>query len=490
MRKSLIAGLIVLTMAFSAFSEEQKGTLEWSFTGEVTLAPSVLDGNPSVYDCINTAAYYNYGFFSLLADIALRNDKKYSPAEDYWLGRYFYVAQGGALFDFPLLSLQAGRFCQNDVIDSPYSLFISSTGLPARFTDFTFHTGRFTYKSRWIILNNRSIEQVNYPDGYPDRGMNYKIFAFRFGDLQVGLQDVVVYVDYSFDPEYFLSPVPHTFLQLHREEGKPWSQDTNDNIIMGLFAQWSKPNYYVYGQWLLDDINLDFLIPGFLRDTFGDVQIPQKTAWSVGGYYDFSFGRLGFYHAGATKYTFSPKTDWQQYPYQYTYYPGVRYQLKDGTQLPLDYKDNYIGYLYGENNLAFLLDFTRPFGPVEFNASLEYVVSGSKSPANPWHEYEKQGETGSKTRLLDDSVLEHTVAASVSASWSWKKLSLNTKLRLGGVFNKLELEPAGGTEVPPGLDIFRPQPGEHEFLYQLSVGVGYVFGGPDWADQKNPWRRE
>ena len=472
MKKVLISAVIVLITSVSAFGEESPGLLEWSVTGELNLAPSVLDGNPRIYDNINTAVYYNYDFFSLLAEISIKNDKKYSPAEDFWFGHYFYMDQGGMFFDFDLLSLQFGRFYQEDLVNSPYSLFFSSMDLPALLTDITFHTGIFTYSSRWIVLNNRSDPQIGYPSGYPDRGMNYKIYAFQFGDLRVGLQDVVIYVDYIFDVEYFLSPIPHTIGQMHRDEGKPWSQDTNDNIIMGLFADWRKPRFYLYAQWLLDDINLDFIIPNFLRDTWGDRQIPQKTAWSLGGYYDFPFGRLGFYHAGATKYTFAPNTDWESNPYQYSYYPNVEYQLEDGTILTLDYIDNYIGYKYGENNLAFLFDYSNTFSRVDFNASLEYVVSGSKSPANPWHEYLSHSAAGSNTRLLDDPILEHTVAAQVAASWSWRKLSVYSRLRLGGVFNKLELEPAGDL----GPDIFRPQPGNHEVIYRLTLGLTYVFG--------------
>jgi hypothetical protein len=472
MKKVFISGMIVLFTAFTVFAEEPKGALEWSFTGELGLAPSVLDGNPAIYDTINTTAFYNYGFFSLLGDVYLKNDKKYSPAEDYWFGHYFYPAQGGAFFDFDLLSLQVGRFYQKDVIESPYSLFFSSMELPALFTDMTFQTGRFTYTSRWVLLNTRSSEKPGYPDGYPDRGMNYKIFAFRFGDLTVGLQDVVLYVDYVFDPEYFFSPVPHTIIQLHKKQGKPWSEYTNDNIIMGLFAEWHKPKYYLYGQWLLDDINLDFLVPAFLRDLWGIPQIPQKTAWSLGGTYDFSFGRLGFYHAGATKYAFSPDSVYEEYPYQYTYYPAMWYELKDGTQLPLDYRDNYIGYMYGENNLAFLVDFTKEFGSMTLNADLEYVISGSKSPANPWHGYDSLAAAGRKTRLLDDPVLEHTATAAITASWSLGKLTLVTKLKLGGVFNKLELK------VPDDLgpDIFQPDPGNHQLLYQLMAAITYTFG--------------
>ena len=129
--------------------------------------------------------------------------------------------------------------------------------------------------------------------------------------------------------------------------------------------------------------------------------------------------------------------------------------------------DNYIGYKYGENNLAFLFDYGNTFGPVDFYASLEYVVSGSKSPANPWHE---DTERGDYTLLLDDAVLEHTLAAQVQASFPWRQWDFYSKLRLGGVFNRLELEASGGG----GMDVFRPQAGEHRLIYELVLGFNYT----------------
>ena len=92
-------------------------------------------------------------------------------------------------------------------------------------------------------------------------------------------------------------------------------------------------------------------------------------------------------------------------PYQYTYYPEVEYLLEDGTPMTLEYGDNYIGYKYGENNLAFLVDYANTFSGVEFTAGLEYVISGSKSPANPWFEYDDVEDTSKEALLLDDPML-------------------------------------------------------------------------------------
>lgn len=247
--------------------------------------------------------------------------------------------------------------------------------------------------------------------------------------MRLGLQDSAVYTDRAFDEEYFFSPIPHILTQMSRYAGKPWSEDSNDNSLTGLFFDWRKPLFYIYAQWLIDDLSADFLIPEFLRDEFGgERRIPQKWAWSLGGYYDFAFGRLGFYHAGATKYTFEATHNDLSFPYEYTYYPSAEYELKDGTPMTLEYVENYIGYNYGENNIAFLVEYANTFAGVQFGANLEYVISGSKSPANPWHE---DTEAGDYTLLLDDAVLEHTLSARVRASWSWRKWTFYSKLRLG-----------------------------------------------------------
>ena len=469
MKKSLVIIILIIFAATSLFSEEPSSPIKWSVTGELNFAPSVLDENPRIYENINSIFRYDYDYFHIIADLWFRNDEKYSPGVEYWLGRYFYVNQGGLIFDFDHLTLRAGRLLHRDLIDSPYSLFISSMDLPAVLAEITFNGGPLLYQSRWIGLNTRSL----YPD-YPDRGANYKLFALQFGDIRFGFQDFVIYFDYYFDEEYFLSPIPHTFGQLFREPGKPWSQDTNDNIIMGLFFDWQHPQHYLYAQWLVDDISLDFLIPGFLRDDWGsDRQIPQKWAWSVGGYYDFPFGRLGFYHGGATKYTF------QAYelnnPYQYTYYPAVEYDLEDGPTLTLDYVDNYIGYKYGENNLAFLVTYANVFSGIDFSAALEYVISGNKSPANPWFEYDDVADTSRKTLLLDDPVLEHTIAASATAKFPWRQWEFYGKLRLGGAFNRLELEVAPPPALADEPKIFYPQEGDHRLIYELTIGVTYIF---------------
>jgi hypothetical protein len=446
---------------------QQPYPLTWSFTGELTLRPDRVTDEAGVYDRLNTSLLYQYRFFQLVGDISLARDERYVPEEPYTLGRTFYIENAGLAMDFDFLSLKAGRFQHHDIVESPYSLFISSadhwgsgwaTGLSALEADIILSGGGFSYESRWIELNYNSAQ------GYPDRGANYKVFSVEIGDFRFGLQDSAVYYGRVFDAEYFLSPAPNIITQMViKRDSTPWQESANDNSITGLFAEWRPPKGYAYAQWLVDDISLDFLIPWFLRDTLGYHKIANKWAWSVGGYWDLSFGRLGFYHAGATEYTFEPTNVAD--PYGYTYYPAATYNL-DGTTMVLDPQDNYLGYKYGENNLAFRVELTRlprRLLGADFGAALEYVISGSKSPSNPWH-----GEANPKeTRMLDDPVLEHTIVGELAAAWPWRGWSFYTRLRLGGAFNRLEED---------GTGVYRPQAGENAFLYAWTVGFTYRTG--------------
>jgi len=462
--------------------------IEWSFTGEVTLRPDRVSGEPGLYDRLNTSLLYRYRFLRLVGDLSLALDERYAPDEPYMLGRSFYLENGGVILDFDFLSFSAGRFVHRDTVDTPYSLFISAadpwgtgwaSGLPALLADLTIRGGCFSYESRWIRLNSNSIQPLveGGPTPYPDRGANYKVFAVELGKWRFGLQDAAVYYDRVFDAEYFLSPIPHILTQMvTKRDSTPWQEDANDNSLMGLFAEWRPAHGYLYAQWLVDDISLDFLIPWFLRDLFGDRGIANKWAWSVGGHWDLPFGRLGFYHAGATKYTFAATEDGK--PYEYTYYPAVEYSLDDDPafEMTLDYRDNYLGYKYGENNLAFRLELShlpRPLLGADFRAALEYVLSGSKSPANPWHEYATAGDAGRYTQMLDEPVLEHTVVGDLAAAWPWRGWTFYTRLKLGGVFNRLGLEPA---EAATKAQIFRPQAGENAFLYAWTLGFTYRTG--------------
>jgi len=423
-------------------------------------------------------------YFDFYTDASLKNDGKYTSDEpDIMQGYYIFLNEGYLDIDFSRFSLTIGRATHHDEIDSPYSLFISSKEIPAVLADFRYTGDLFFYETRWVRLNSRSDvlagkTKINPTDTtYPDRGMNYKVYGIKAGDYRFGFQDAIVYSGYLFDEEYFFSPIPMYLTQLFTtSDGKPWSQEANTNTLLGLFADVNKGNLYAYGQALSDDWNLLFFLPENWNN-------PWKAAWALGGSYQFPFGKIGFHHSGATKYTFARtrttpvgEKDW----YEYTYYPAVEYDKdKDGDMNSIPYEDNYIGYKYGENTLAFLVDYENVMfrnSPYAFglNGSLEYVISGSKSPSNEWHELT---EYPAGSYFLDESVLEHRIIAAFELAKDLGDWTIGVRTRFGYVFNGLELvKVLATTDDENQNSIFKPEDGNDFPFADISFGVTYRFG--------------
>jgi len=448
--------------------EEQSPAFLDSLSSHISLnAAATVDTN-RLYDEVGPSFYFTSPMFTFLWDFALINDGKYTPAEDYILGHYLYLNNGLARFDLPPFSLKTGRFVHGDVIESPYSLFISSEENPALQLEYSLDFDLFFFINRWVQLNVRS------ELGFPDRGMNFKTYGVRLGDFIFGFQDSVVYLNRNFDAEYFLNPLPQYIVQLvTASPGKPWQEEGNINSLMGFFLEFNPAPWGFFIQILFDDFNLSGLVPD------KELKHPHRMAWSLGATLDLDeIGRFGFYHAGATKYTFgstySAPDGSDIYPYEYTYLPAAQYQ-KQGDLLTIDYTDNYIGYKYGENNLAFTLGYgndtwgNEVLG-LDFSAHLEYVVSGSKSPVNPWHEYTHYSQDeGGGTKLFNEPVLEHTLRLGSSAALTWRNFTFHGGLIFGGVFNRLTLVPA----ADGGLPLFKPQWGSNHLLFNFTLGVSF-----------------
>ncbi len=422
-------------------------------------------------------------------DFLLVNDKKYTPSEQHMRGRYFDLRDGRVVWSPGSLTATAGRLIHRDEVESPYSVFISSAAPSTTVMDLRYDNGFFFYDTRWIELNRQSSlyrQEVPVRDsaGEPiddyvseplDRGANYKAYGLQLGNLRLGIQESVVYLNTIFYPEYFLSPLPMYFTQLvNSTAGKPWTQVANENSMLGFFGEYFGEGWYAYGQFLIDDWNemgIDWLAPG-------DWNNPAKFAWSLGGTLDTRIGTFGLYQAGASKYTFEPtyasETDFNRYPYSYTYYPVTEYTLRDGTVKPILPEDNYIGYKYGENNVALQATYADSAYGFDYGAAAEYVVSGSKSPANPWHELD--WHQGQGTKLFDESPLEHRLVVSSEISRWFGGFRLQGAAQVGGVWNELALQEVPG--APEESKIFRPT-NTDRFLWELSLEVRYAFGiGP------------
>ena len=383
---------------------------------------------------------------AITGSFSMQNDGKYGPPiAGFWDEYNGTLGEGGVQIDTLPFSARVGRFVHSDLVDSPYSLFISSAPLVALQAELRADTPNLFFVSRWIELNRGSAPQFGYPSGYPDRGAAFKAIGMTFGNLRVAFQDAAVYVGRSFDLEYLINPTPGFVLQYFRSGGdSPAEQVGNDNSIVGLIVDYRPDDLYLYGQFLIDDFSLNrFVAPE-------SYQNPDKIAWSLGGHYDSPIGRFGLYHAGATKYTFQAygggsvgsATDTK---YGYIYFPATEYTVGGDPRTILP-EENYIGYLHGENNIAFLLAYDPWLRPIGLHTELEMTVSGAKSPANPWHEFNSWSDDGQGPKFLDSERLETKLMSRTRAMATFGRWSFEAGVTLGVTINALEL-----TDVPSAL---------------------------------------
>jgi len=443
------------------------------------------------YSVERLALEFDASQFRLSATGLLSNDGKYE-AELFsgapggkMLGNYILMEQGGVEIDLDGLSFRFGRFRHYDEIDSPYALFVNSTGLPANIMEIRWDDGFFTYQSRWVELNYRS--SMNTPawkeadgfSGFPDRGANIKTYALSYGALRFGLQDAAVYTGRNFDFEYFASPIPQYFIQYVKSTGgRPWTTGWDENNMIGFFIEKTPDQGFSwYGQFFFEDGNLHWL-----SDSFPD--LPWKAAWAVGASLPAPWGgRLAAHVAGATMYAFGPITSTSldsqvEGSYGYSYYPDTRFD-KEGELVPIRLEDAMVGYKHGENNAALDLAWSGRAAGFDAAAGLELRVAGSASPANPWHEDWDNNVVTS--HYLDESVLETRIFGTATLGRRYGPLSLDASMGLGFVWNERALAPVPGEGTLPSspLDnfvwIWKPAPGADRFLFTARMMATYRF---------------
>lgn len=467
--------LIFLFLLISSLSFTQN--LDFQLSGNL-----IVNNEAGLHDIALGVLTFDYSFFTLVSSLAYTNDGKFAPAEP-WTGDHYMDPGVNALsIVYDDFTFEAGRLDAESNLETPYSLYVTSSDISSNGMNFTYDGDFFFYNTRWIQLNYRSMH--DYPGGigvgtgdtggtWRDKGSNHKTWGVKLGDFHFGLQDSSVYLDRSFDYEYFLSPLPQYLTQLFRtHEGKPWSELNNDNSILGFFIEYNPEDWYAYGQFLIDDVNASFL-PNV------SVENLTKMAWSLGVTWDTPYGVFGFYHAGATKYTFAATYtepgSYSSLPYGFTYYPATEFPLNAaGDMQTLWYYDNYLGYKYGENNLAFDITYSNIFlkdKPWEFSidGDLEWVINGSKSPANPWHQFDHWNEITPHAELLTDPVSEHILRLNIHAEKPIWKFDILLDLQIGYVWNGLVLEEI----APDEPKRFVPQAGNNFLLYNLSIGFRF-----------------
>ena len=546
LKKPCICALLCLICAFSLFSQTEAAGQEENWflrlfsetRRPVIKTDNLIFGMPEFLDFdfgfdlgYNDAFWFGMGMrgdytagpINVIGDIVFLNDQKYAPAAvmiptGSLGGFYFMLVEGGLSYKKDAFQFHAGRFRNYDEIDSPYTLFLNSNGISANTLKLRMESKRFIYQTQWIGLNwdnvvsspawdeyarrkeagagwltasdpSRGIDNLDY--GFPDRGTNYKIYALKFDEWRLGFLDAATYSHRYFDLEYLLSPIPMYFTQYFRTtSGRPWATEQNDNCLMGLFWDMKKTNWDTYVQVLVDDFSLGFL--RFLYDGFS--RNPWKAAWALGGRIQTSIGRFGFHHGGALKYTFEPigtadegryKDDSAATAYGYAYYPETRYY--DGNDVvSLMIEDMMVGYKYGENNLAFQVDYQNTFKGFLVNAELELVLAGNNSPANPWQDYDTRacmyadGRYGSQ--LFNDGQIEKRLELRLNVSRQIGPFRAFAAMAIGGRFNKLVLSPPNpdpnSADYPDRTvdnDIWIWKASDsHELIFRFSLGFRYT----------------
>ncbi|MBO8160461.1 MAG: hypothetical protein H0Z24_02395 [Thermosipho sp. (in: Bacteria)] len=386
--------------------------------------------------------------FSFNASLYFSNDGKFPPFLYPFYGNYYVILpDSGIRFSVNNLNFSLGNLSNYDIVDSPYSLYFSSLGHARPTVSIKYAGKEFEYETRYVL--------ISYYDGdkFVDKGMNFKYYAVKIGNFRFGYEGSVVYASRTtFDLDYFLNPVPNFFIQYVRESPFYDSDLFDDNSLMGFFVDYKDQEQYLYAQILFDDFNANRIFDP-------DNSTVDKIAWSIGGWRNLKGNlKIGFYHAGATKYTFQPSgNDGNPLLYGYTYYTETIF-----GNIIVDYKDNYIGYKYGENNIAFLLDALWVENDVEIYSGFEMVFSGTKSPVNPWTEKDTY-DPG--FNLLNEDNLEKTFQLKIMIKKDFGIITFGGKLDVGLILNKLKLVDANDLVGKP---YFMPSD-EDEWIFNLGL---------------------
>ncbi|TVR57349.1 MAG: hypothetical protein EA426_12230 [Spirochaetaceae bacterium] len=507
--------MIFLAGLFFASSVYANDPLFSGFWAEISAAQII--GTDGAWQDLSAGIGYDSALTGLswIAVLSAQSDGKYDSFfdEDHVGGFAYFLEAGGITYTSELFTLRAGRFSHFDVVENPYSLFVSSLAIPAFLYE-------IDYRGNWLRFLTRSVELTrNSEIGYPDRSIVFKTLAITQPNWEFGFQDAIVAVaptvtidgvtspppgDGSgpvFVPEYFFNPIPAVFTQYTLGGGKsPWVQRINHNSLMGFYGLMrgetpSAMRWDAVAQWLVDDVNLNAIV-----NPDSPHQNPNKWAWLIAARLSTPYGAFRFSHAGAHMYTFQTSGHRR---YEYTYYPDVLFPRGGGLLDPIDYRDNYFGFYLGENTAAFKLDWEWqiprlpvPGAELHTAAALSYTVSGSKSPSNPWHEHDSWRDPvpdGRKysTRFLDEDILEHGALLTLEAEWRSPlgpgRYTVGLRANFGHWWNVLRLESVDGDPVDrqtglgtalfPGasdVEIYRPS-NENYGLAQIEIYASYRF---------------
>ena len=500
-KRSFLLGILLVIMLFT-FTYTQKVmaldiNLGLMFTAQSDAGKPTFTSEP-LWGLFSGGIDQKMGDFELSWTILLYNEKEY-PAEAIGglTGASSYTLQdAGVRYEHNGIRLTLGQFANYDVVNSPYSLFISGTGHQATMAEIYVDHGDFFYLDRWVGLNH-SLRQGLYYTGssidtdtsqyagtdtvanlYRDRGMTFKSYGVKRGPLRVGFEDALVYPGDYFNIDAFVNPGPGWLVQYAASAmGRPWTNNIDMNSMIGFFADYTTNNYYAYAQVFIDDLVADKIFyPNKLYCA------PNKLAGSLGGTVNTRAGTFGLYVAGATRFTFESVGNKF---YSYTYYPGSAVVYGDEL-IGIPTEELMVGYVNGENNFSSMVTWQKTLPIAKLSGSLEFKLTGEQSPANPFHDQVGVGPND-WFRWLDDPVLEKKLTVKAQASRSFGNFSVWCNGTAGYVWNRLALVMVTSADSDVGTDgkpkgdadgsepLWRPSD-QSCFFGALTVGFSYQLG--------------
>jgi len=422
--------------------------------------------------------FHNDGPFTLSWDLVGDSKGTYAIGFDPgFTGDFaFDIQNAGFGYQAGSLELYLGKLPLHDEVDSPYSLFLRGDNPSAMTGGFRYESGNFSFTNRWVGLDLNTTTNLYRENPasniYRDRGGVLRSYAYRFGNLRLGFQDATLFTDAYFSVDVFALPAISYFVQyVLFNNYRPGARSGNMNTLMGFFGDYQGEGWKVYGQILVDDFNVNQII-----NPTSSWQNPDKIAWSLGGKINTPMGHFSLHTAGATRYTFE---SWADEYYSYTLHPSSAVVSSESSLVLVPIEDQMLGYIHGENNIAFLAVWNTMLGITSMEAAVEYVLSGQKAPTNPWHNGEDFIALG--TQFLNDPVLESKITLALRANRQFGSFSLFAQGSLGYVANRSNPLYPGITpghdpvtypqDNQPNLEpLYSPTTGDSGFLFELRLG--------------------
>jgi hypothetical protein len=108
--------------------------------------------------------------------------------------------------------------------------------------------------------------------------------------------------------------------------------------------------------------------------------------------------------------------------------------------------------------------YNKFFENYEYSASVEYSITGSQSPIDPWHEL---GNTPTGTYLLDEEILEHSMIFTNNINMNLKYFDLGFGFSIGQIKNQLDLVLIEDT----GRYMFKPDPEIDKNIFSFNLKI-------------------